>query len=440
MVEYVDSNAVGLDDGTSWTDAWPTIKEGVEAAAVGEDVRVSSDHADPAPGANVDWFSSGTAAAPIRLISTEKADDTYKRFENIQFDSSGGVYDLRILGFLLIYGTSFKIGDDFRMDGNDSLVQFDDCNIELTSVQAKFLLGANAATNYQRFINTDINFSGGGGGCGFNIAWSFSTHVEWFGGTLSISGTQPGNLFFNPLGFSRLDVAGVDLSACTSVLVNVTDDIIGDFHHCLLNSGVSLVTGTPFTTNGAVLFSGCDDTTGNHLYRMDYFTYYGDVFVDDATKRTGGATDPDGNLISWMMDTNANASPFSEPLISPPIIKYIKTTGAKTAKFFFIWDSVPDLKNDEISVTVEYLNTTSGADTKSVFKDTLPADIYASNEDVANESIETWTVSPSMTDENQQVLSIDFTVNRVGPVIFKVHLAKADIVIFLCPKVEISDA
>ena len=181
--------------------------------------------------------------------------------------------------------------------------------------------------------------------------------------------------------------------------------------------------------------SGCDDTTGNDLYRLEYVDYYGSIVHDDAIYRTAGAKDPDGNNISWKMVTTANAKEFSEPLISTPIVKQIKTTGSKTFTVHVNWDSAIDLDNDEIWLEVEYLE--ASADVDSAFANDGLADILATPAAQAT-STEAWTGTSGFTNENKQKLDVTVTVNRVGPVICRVHLAKPSVTVYVDPKVEVA--
>src|SRR5688572_7851775 len=66
---YVRSAAAGVADGTSWTDAYVTLKAACEAAgtAAGDDFWVAGDHAETTAAA-LTITCKGTLAAPSRIV------------------------------------------------------------------------------------------------------------------------------------------------------------------------------------------------------------------------------------------------------------------------------------------------------------------------------------------------------------------------------------
>ena len=77
---YVDSNATGLNDGTSMANAWTTIKAPAEAGSItaGTNVWVSRNHVEisVAPAAHIQPTTSGTPQNPIRIIGWPRAAHT----------------------------------------------------------------------------------------------------------------------------------------------------------------------------------------------------------------------------------------------------------------------------------------------------------------------------------------------------------------------------
>lgn len=422
-------------DGLTLAKAKTTFAAGVALLSAGEDLYLGMDHSE-ALGVDTTYTFPGTAAAPNRVISINTTTENYDKADNVQLDASGGSKDIIFVGFVKCYGISMKLSDDFKAISSPQSVLLDDSVVELTSVSAKVLYGHANGENTLHLKNTDINFSGGGASASIaaNFVGGILIHE---GGTVSLTGTQPTALYTSLFKLAVVSVVGVDLSAITSALVLISDagTALVDLRHCLLNSGVALTSGTIATVGTKVLMSGCDDTTGNDLYRLEYVDYYGSIVHDDAIYRTAGAKDPDGNNISWKMVTTANAKEFSEPLISTPIVKQIKTTGSKTFTVHVNWDSAIDLDNDEIWLEVEYLE--ASADVDSAFANDGLADILATPAAQAT-STEAWTGTSGFTNENKQKLDVTVTVNRVGPVICRVHLAKPSVTVYVDPKVEVA--
>lgn len=433
---FVDDGGSNTSPYETWAKAATTFATAVSASSAGDDIILGHDHSE-ALGGNTTYTFPGTSAAPNRVISCTSSaggsTKTYNKADNIQIDSSGGVRDITLVGHVKFYGVSLKTGDDLIFTTLATTVWFDDSVIELSSAGALFLLTAGQVSVFLK--NTDVNFSGGAAAAAFKLL-SGSNLFEWHGGTVSWAGTQPTALFNNSKFAPIVSVAGVDLNAITSALVDVSDLAVylATFHHCLINSGVSLITGTIALAGTKVLMSGCDDTTGNDLYRLEYVDYYGSIVHDDSIYYDSGASDGTTN-ISWKFVTTANATEFSEPLISPPIVVWVDSTGSKTFTVQINWDSATNVQNDEIWLEVEYLE--ASADTDSAFANDGMADIFATPADQATNA-ESWTGTGGFTNENQQALAVTATVNRVGPVICRVHMGKPSTTIYVDPKVTVT--
>ncbi len=432
------------DDGSNtaphetWAKAATTFATAVAALSAGDRLILGHDHSEDPGG--ITYAFPGTAAAPNLVISATSTAGgstvTYNKADNVQLDNSASAVDINLSGYVQFYGVSFKVGDDFTFSGVSSFI-FDDSVLELTGANSKFNATTSIGKLRLELRNSDINFSGGGVSGGFRFIGNMI--FNWFGGLYSITGTQPGALFDGASRTVTVNLAGVDFSALSSAFFDVSDESEwrGSMHHCLLHSSVSLITGIINNPTQRIIMSGCDDTTGNNLYRLEYVDFWGStvhddaIFLSDADKRSSDGTTP----ISWKMVSTANAREFSEPTTSPPIFAWVDSTGSKTFKIHGVWDSATDIQDDEIRIRVEFLE--ASADTDSAFADDGPADITATPADQTTNA-ESWTVSPSMTNENTFEISVTKTVNRVGPVICWIELMKPSTTVFMNAKVEIT--
>ena len=435
-IVYCDDGGSNTSPYDTWAKAATTFLVAVDFASAGDDIYIGADHSE-APGTNTVYTFPGTAAAPNRVISVTVGTTTYNKADNIQIDLStggGGLWDCTIVGTVKFYGVSIKIGDDLKILTTAGSVLFDDSVLELSrTTGAQLQVNVAAREMYFRLKNTDLNFSGGSASSG--IVLNNCPVFEWHGGTLSWSGTQPTALFDGMIDLVVISVAGVDLSSVSTALVDVSDQaqILAEFHHCLLHASVALTTGTIAIAGTKVLMSGCDDTTGNDLYRSEYVDYYGSKVHDDAIFVTTGGASDGTTPISWKIVTTANAAEFSEPLISPLIVVWVDSTGSKTFTVQCLWDSVTDIQNDEIWLEVEYLE--ASADTDSAFANDGLADILATPADQTTNST-AWT--ESLTNDNEFALAVTVTVNRVGPAICRVHMGKPSTTVYVDPLVTVT--
>ncbi len=419
-----------------------TFLVAVDQLAAGDDLYIGMDHAE-APGLSTVYTFPGTAAAPNRVISINTTTEDYDKADNVQVDlESAGAFDMTINGHVKFYGVSFKIGDDVSIVGTLFQVEFYDSLIEIARASgALWSIGGSGGQSVIKFKDTEVNFSGGGLGVGFVVTVS---SFEFRGGKISWSGTQADELFAGSGRKSTILLAGTDISDISSALVDVAaaTEMHVELHHCLINSSLSLANGTISNTGTRLLMSGCDDTTGNKLYRLEYIDYYGStVHDDDIFVTTDGAKDPDGNKISWKIATTGNAREFSEPHISPPIPIWVNSTGSKTFTIKGIWDSAVDIQTDQAWIEVEFLDTASGADTQSSFENDGDADIKISidgNSVDQDNNTETWTGTSGFTNENKIDLAVTATVNRVGPALCRIHVAKPSTTFYADPKVIVT--
>ncbi len=426
------------DDGSNtaphetWAKAATTFLVAVDAAAAGDDIYIGADHAED-PGTNVVYAFPGTDAAPNRVVSVTVDTTTYNKADNIQIDNSAAARDITITGHVKFYGISIKLGDDLLANQTGSSIMFDDSVLELSRANGgQVFIGTTNAQQFFGLKNTNLNFSGGGALSAINL---IGIGFVWEGGTLTAGGTTPSRLFNAGDRDNVIRISGVNMSDWDAAIFDVGDACryTGEVHHCLLNASTTLAEGTISDSNTRVLMSGCDDTTGNDLYRFEYVDYYGSIVHDDNIFRTTGGASDGTTPISLKMVTTANAAEFSEPLISQPIVIWNDTTGSRTFTIQCLWDSVTDIQNDEIWAEFEYLS--ASADTESDLANDGLANILASPADQTTNAT-AWT--ESLTNDNEFELSVTVTVNRVGPVIARVHLGKPSTTVYVDPKITAS--
>lgn len=440
---FVDDGGSNTAPHETWAKAATTFLVGVDAAAAGDDIIIGADHAETVS-SNTTYAFPGVIGNPSRVISsTVGAGSTivYNKADNIQLDSGANVVNFLVNGVVLLYGVSWNIGHDLRFVSQDSAISFDDSVLELTQAAARIDIEGGNSDQEIHLKNTDLNFSAAAGTNARHIRVRQGGTFDWHGGTLSWTNTQPVALFDSPTRGTDVRLSGLDLSALSTAIMDATS---ADFqslrmHHCLLNSSVSLMIGSIVKGNSSLLMSGCDDTTGNDLYRLEYIDYWGSTVHDDAIFLSSSSLQSsDGTTpISWKIVSTASAAEFSEPTKSPPIYAWVDATGSTTFTVEIVWDSATNAQDDEIWLEIEFLE--ASADTDSAFTDDRMADITATPADQGDSS-ETWTGTSGFTNENTQKLVVTATVNRVGPVIGRVHVGKPSATFYANAKMNVAAA
>src|SRR5210317_30060 len=115
---YVDSNATGLNDGSSWTDAWTSIASATSVAA-GDDVLVADNHYQgmyPLP-----QFANGDPNNPIRLISSNKTSGSYSAGATLE-GVGGGIFGGGSVSF---FGFEFRLQYGVNFQGSSALPRGD---------------------------------------------------------------------------------------------------------------------------------------------------------------------------------------------------------------------------------------------------------------------------------------------------------------------------
>ncbi len=426
-------------DGTAphetWAKAATTFLVAVDAASAGDRIIIGHDHAED-PGGSVTYTFPGTGASPNIVISATSAASgttiTYNIADNIQIDNSTTAVDILIGGTAYFYGVDLKCGDDFITTILNTRLYFEDCTIRLDGSASVWSMGNASGQQVIDCLNTNLALTNASATSGLDLNMVL---LKWRGGTISHAGTQPIALFNSGDRTAFINMAGVDLSAITTALVDVSDvaDYVVEFHHCLLNSGVALTVGTIVSQGTIVLMSGCDDSTGNDLHRLEHVDYWGSTVHDDDIFRTTGGASDGATPISWKMVSTANAAEFTEPTKSPRIYAWVDSTGSTTFTVQCLWDSVTNIQDDEVWLEIEFLE--ASADTDSAFADDRMTDITSTPADQTTNAT-AWT--ETLTNDNEFALAVTVTVNRVGPVIARVCLAKPSTTIYVDPKIEIA--
>ena len=418
MTIYVDSNATGANDGTSWTDAYTDITSsgGAGGAAAGEHVYVAYNHSQ-ATSHNPDW-SNGTAANPVIISSRDPADDSYRLPTSAQLTASDMIWD----GDIRVFGIWWSGSDDLFLDGQSGHQEYHDCTFE---VGDQFKIQSGLIRFFGCTFKHDDDISSTGQCWAFFTDCTFEEKSNYSKANL-FSITQNTRWFFRCCKFGPYDatLTGI-VGGASSGRVHI------QFMQCEFPSGLT------FAATSTSLFAeafNCDEGTISDppLGIFKKVTYQGDVTGTLSRYRTGGADDGEqANAYSWEMATNANAKEQFCPLESPPMLLWLD--GTETSIKVYV-ASGGTLNNDDFWIDVgspsEIANPNQTAqgqfDHSRMAIDGTPAAL-------TTDSSSTWNGTGVGT---KQQISVTIAPTIAGPVVVRAFLAKPSTTVYVDPKPE----
>lgn len=442
------------DNGSTWALANSTIAGAITDAVAGDTIYVSQNHAQSGTGTITMTFP-GSIASPNKIICGNDAAQpptsvaTTGSIANTNGSSVfAGSFYMRGIKYLGGSGGSaapLTIGQS----GSGKAV-LHHCVLDFspsTSVSNVLNIGQTNSTvpSSVDLISCDIKFGNASQGIAIRGA-----QFRWRGGSILSGGTSPSTLITSfgagssDRGPAYVLIEGVDLSnlgassnLCTGSAIDTPGGLL-IFRNCKLPASWSgsLLTAFPSDVGFRAEMHNCDSTDTN--YRLRVVDMLGAITSETTIVRSGGASNGTTTL-SWKMEARSQAQYPHQAFESVEIPFWINSTGAKTATVEIVHDSVgggggADLTNAEIWGEVQYLGT-SGFPLGS-FANNAKADVLATAADHTNSS-ESWTTT-GLTTPVKQKLTVSFTVNEIGPAIYKVFLAKPSTTVYVDPKVTVA--
>jgi hypothetical protein len=436
------------DGGTTWALAKVSMAgiEGVDSA--GDHIFVADAHAE-STASSISIDIAGTPASPSWILCVDDTADPASptTLATTATISTTGASNLTIDGSFYCYGIIFTCGStasntimSFFTDTADATQVYEQCDFILgnsNSAGRMTFAGVQAETHCE-WRNCDVNFQHSGQGINHN-----GGHFTWKGGSVLSGGTSPTTLFLATISArpGAILLEGVDLvnlgtsSNIFTASTQTHDPVV--IRNCKMpvSWAGSLVTGTIGNIGNRYEMYNCDSADTN--YRLWIEDYAGSIKSETTIVRTGGASDGT-TTISWKMVSSANAEYPGISLVSPEMVKWLDTTGAKTVSVEIVHDSQgagtgSDLQNDEIWLEVQYLGT-SGRPLGSFISSAKT--MLGTATDYTN-SAETWTTT-GLTTPVKQILSRTFTTAEKGFVHVKVHLGKASKTVYVDPELTVS--
>ncbi len=432
---FLDTNASGANDGTSWTDASESMDDLIAIPIVaGDIVYVASDSADTNAGGKT-WAILGTEVAPITFISSESGTSSpvvYEKATVSQFQSDSTI---NIQGSFRMFGIQLE-ADEIIYSVNDNVYDMEDCVQNLTKNGDGLIAGNTDNMHIIHWKNVDVNFTNATSSASakFRLVGTF----YWEGGTVSVTSANSPTFLFDVLARAALHyLSGVNFNDFTGDFYDASDavNIQASLSHCDVNSSSALAVGSIDGPWSKYLRTGADDSGGNLIHQLEYVDYYGSIDHDVANfLNASSGIAP----ISWKMVATSNIdAQIKRALVSPWIPAWNTETTSKTFTIQCMWDNggSGNINDDEIWMELEYLD--ASGNTKSVFIDDYRATILT-----AGAAQSTADGDPGWTEtiSNQTFFKLhvpSITPGRIGPIRARVHLAKATTV-YVDPLITVS--
>lgn len=430
---YVDSNATGANDGTSWTDAFTTLAAGIDPVVAGDSVWVASDHSENSASPITLNFTGSSGFIPVVSVDSASGEPptTLQAGASIEVTGSSDLTLIANGGLPRVYYYGFTFtaasGDINIASWLMQDMYYDNCTFVRSSIGTGTTIIDSPVVDYDQscvFTNCEFDFGAS--------TQDINTHcpIVLRGCRLAAgSAVLTSNVFQRNDAGGVIEVDGFDLTgANTAVDIGGTGAVQGTYGKF---RGIGVPSGWTGTLNGGTqqrngrMNMEWVDGSGP-TYRLWDDQLLGEVNEETTLVKTGGAS------VSWNMSTFGGTTPqfpfgFLE---SPEIVIWNTTTGSSiTVEIDFLHDSVTALQNDEIWMELYYMGSTASP-LSSIATDRL-ANVLGTPSNHASSGA-TWTTT-GMSNPNEQKLSVTFTPEMVGKLIMRVHLAVGSYTVYVDP-------
>jgi hypothetical protein len=378
---YCNSGAGGSNNGTSWTDAYTSLKTAVESGvtANGDVVLVHNTH-DQA-----DYSADETITAPFdcAVICVDKdsgdALSTGAKMGDQATNYSitwGGAKKVYLRGLEMWSGTGTGAGKGIVLAGTDGAHYIAElCTFRVRgNSNSRLDLGQAATLNahiqtYVKLVNCQVDFNGTGQSLRANVGLA---EVEGLSGTGS--GSTPTRVFLQGAIGRDIRCEGCDFSFAGS------GDLVSDagsfgsatyyFANCKLPTGSVMVAQTTILNKSGteVLLFNC--STGDAHHQFGHYDALGSTVAQTTIYANDGAKYDGSAGVALAITTTGNCS-FYTPYVSPWIDKYHAGTSAITPTLEILRDgSATAYQNDEVWGEFSYQGT-SGSTRATIVNDRM---------------------------------------------------------------------
>lgn len=434
-------NSVGGSN-TSPYDTWAkgatTLTTAITGSAAGDDFWVASDHAESTAGA-VTLSFPGTSASPNRCMSVNRAGTAPPVAADILAGASvttTGANGITINGTFYAYGLAFNCGTGATAasltvaNSNNNTQVFEACSFNLVTTATGSRINVGSQSTVHTFLN-NCTVSFGNASQQFTVTSGRWTWINKPGSVAITGATIPTTLVGSTSVIVPVMFSGLDLSALGSgkTLFSAFAGPVS-IVNCKLGASVTVATAPTQSSGQGVRVIGSSDTT--NVERNEIYTYAGTLTTETTIKRTAGASDGT-TAFTWKVVTTANAK-RTFPFETFEGAVWNTSLVSKTLTVHVITDNVT-LTDAEIWVEVEYL--ASGSTPVTTLITDANATVLTGAANQTSDSGEAWTTTGLGT-PLKQALAVTFTPAMVGPIRWKVKVAKASATVYIDPNVDVT--
>ena len=421
---YVDSNATGLNDGSSWTDAWTSLGSSLSVAA-GDTVLVASNHSEVSTATTVYYRYNSTISAPIRVISTNKTSGAYERgaFVRCSNGSNANVH----YSNARFYGLDSEHDKIMHAASTDGVLYMSDCTFTQINSNSNggFYLGQNNLISDCAFDDCTFDISASQPTFVFRVSRD-ARHII-FNNCTATAGLYQTSFISNAQVYNGLiRFSSCDISSVPDISFNLFSGRI-EVSKCNIPSSWVLQSTVvnPLSIEITDCYSGAISGNSNNYQNR---TTYGKSSKSTTEYRTNGANDSIDDY-SLKIESDSTALEVFNASISPDISKYVET-GSQTITVYVAGSS--SLNDDDFWIEVNSPSEEVSPTAQGKFRTTKP-DPLATPTALTSDTSSAWNGSGVGT---KQKVEVAISPTIAGTVTVRCYLAKPSTTVYVDPKIS----